>query len=77
MGLARFVDDKQRRESIANSPKYIPNLYIAPYSFTIKFTGYGLGLYYRPVLKITRRIKVSLDELKAIQDIQCKVSYRQ
>jgi hypothetical protein len=51
------------------------NLYIAPYSFTIKESGDDWSAIYQPQRVIERRIKVTLDELKAISHIQCKLSW--
>lgn len=68
------------------SPQYsssnlAANLYIAPYFFTVKGTslnqtGRAIQLFYKPTGTQSRSMKVSLDELKRIQEIVCTVSIR-
>lgn len=52
------------------------NFYIAPFAFTVKKTGYGNSLYYRPRQEYERRIKVALEDLKRITSVECKVAWR-
>ena len=52
------------------------NFYIAPFAFTVKETGYGNSLYYRPRQHYERRIKVALEDLKRIASVECKVAWR-
>ena len=55
---------------------YAVNLYIAPYSFTVKPSGYGgIQLNYQSQLVLQRRIKATLDELKQIQSVQCEAQW--
>ena len=59
-----------------NSRPETVNLYIAPYSFTVKRTGYGWSAYYQPEQVVSRRMKVTLDELKDISQIKCQISWK-
>jgi len=55
---------------------YAVNLYIAPYSFTVKSSSYGgIQLSYQSQLVLQRRIKATLDELKQIQSVQCEAQW--
>jgi hypothetical protein len=65
------------RGFLAGSPdRYTANFYVAPFAFTVKGTGYGSSFYYRPRQTYKRRIKATLDELKRIASVQCKVAWR-
>jgi hypothetical protein len=51
-----------------------PNLFISPYSFKVTIDG-GARFHYQPQLTVKRHIKVTLDELKKIEKVACKVAY--
>lgn len=68
-GSARRIQTHEYYAQIA------ANLYIAPYSFSVEQAGRSLNLYYRLNEKSTRRLKLSLKELKRIKKIRCEVSF--
>jgi hypothetical protein len=61
--------------SAAKARPISANLYIAPYSFTVKKTGYGTSLYFQPTVNTREELSVSLGELANVTDIQCEVTW--
>jgi hypothetical protein len=76
--VARLLDTAKRSRGTVN-------LYVAPLSFTVKQTysswsgqpdGHLAKLCYQPFLKVQHRMKVTLEELKRISDVKCKVKFQ-
>lgn len=69
--VARCLENRDR-----DARPQTVNLYIAPYSFCVKHTGYGWSAYYQTEQVISQRMKVTLDELKDISQIKCQISWK-
>jgi hypothetical protein len=73
---SRLGVEDERGFLASSSNQYTANFYVAPFAFTVKGTGYGISFCYQPRQTFERRIKATLDELKRIASVQCKVSWR-
>lgn len=72
MGLFGF--EKERQRTGVNDASLVPNMYIAPYFFTVKTTGYGVSIHHKPRQHHKRRIKVSLEELKQLKEFRATIN---
>jgi hypothetical protein len=55
--------------------KLTPNLFISPYSFDVARFGTAMTFRYQPQITLNRGIKVTLDELKKVEKVACKVAH--
>jgi len=59
-----------------DNQKYTINAFVAPFFFTVKEYGNDEAvLYYSPRKTVTRRLKMTLDELKQVSNITSKIEY--
>jgi hypothetical protein len=76
--LGQVIDayfDKNARGSSVST--LTPTLFISPNTIEVgALAGTGIVRFtYTPQLTVKRRIKVTLDELKKIEKVACKVAY--
>ena len=73
--LNRFLEERadHRQAYIAQATA---NLYVAPYAFTIKRTGYGTTLYYSPSIEVKHRLGLSPGELKRVDRAEVSIHFK-